>query len=108
MIPPMELALYLIGLGAVILRRRLRRQLASGAKANVMVTLRAGAVWSTTGRPGITLHCARGVVWLTQTGDGRDIVLGVGTAFTSERRGKLVVTALEPAVIARQDEKAPS
>lgn len=107
MIPPMELALHLIGRKFLTLRRRLGRQPVSAAKVEVPVTLDAGAAWSTGGRPGVTVGCAKGKVWLTQTGDGRDIVLGVGMAFTSQRRGKLVVTALEPAVIARRNTKKP-
>ena len=63
------------------------------------VTLPADAVWSTAGRPGVMVRCANGVVWLTQTGAGQDIVLGTGSTFTAERDGKLVMTALKPAVI---------
>lgn len=104
----MGLPLQLMDLGFVIGRWRLRRPRALGARANVTVVLRAEAVWSTAGCPGITVRCASGVVWLTQTGGGQDIVLGVGMAFTAERGGKLVITALEPAVIQIRYEKVPS
>ena len=95
----MDLPPHLMDLGIFSGRRHLRRQLAPGTKANVIVALHAEAAWSTAGQPGMTVHCASGVAWLTQTGDGQDIVLGAGTAFTAECHGKLVVTALEPAVI---------
>lgn len=107
MIPPMEVALHLISLGFLTIRRHLGRQPAPDARLDAMVTLHAGAAWSADGRPGMTLGCARGRIWVTQTGDGRDIVLGAGMAFISKHRGKLVVTALEPAVIACRDAKTP-
>ena len=108
MIPPMELALHSIGRRFLTICQRLGRQPASGAKVDATVPLPAGVAWSIGGRPGMMVGCAKGKIWLTQTGDCRDIVLGVGMAFTSKRRGKLVVTALEPAVIARLDAKTPS
>ncbi len=39
---------------------------------------------------GYQLHCRSGEVWLTQQGDGRDIILAQGQSFTLDRPGKAV------------------
>lgn len=48
---------------------------------------------------GHALHvrCEAGKVWVTQSGDGRDVVLSEGQEFVSMGEGKVVVQALEPA-----------
>jgi len=49
---------------------------------------------------GLRLRVAAGTVWLTQQGDGRDVVLREGDSFVIERPGRTVVQALDPAELA--------
>ena len=44
---------------------------------------------------GHTIVCHNGSVWLTQHGDGRDIVLNAGESFALDRDGLALVEALE-------------
>lgn len=48
---------------------------------------------------GHTIVCHKGSVWLTQPGDGRDIVLGAGESFALDRNGVALVQALEQSAI---------
>ena len=54
------------------------------------------------GRSGERIECRRGSVWITQDGDPRDVVLGPCEAFTLDRRGTAVVSALQDAVFVYQ------
>lgn len=49
---------------------------------------------------GSTLTVTRGMLWLTQYGDRRDIVLGAGDTWTIERQGETLATALEDSAVA--------
>ncbi|MGE0355433.1 MAG: DUF2917 domain-containing protein [Burkholderiales bacterium] len=46
---------------------------------------------------GLRLRVAAGSIWLTQQGDGRDVVLRDGESFAIDRGGRTVVQALDPA-----------
>jgi hypothetical protein len=46
---------------------------------------------------GLRLRVATGSVWLTQQGDGRDVVLHEGESFVIDRPGRTVVQALDAA-----------
>lgn len=46
------------------------------------------------GRPGIELQVHRGLVWLTQHDDTRDIVIQPGSSFRLDRNGKALLEAL--------------
>jgi hypothetical protein len=48
---------------------------------------------------GVSVKALTGVVWLTQARDGRDIVLHPGDAFTLDRRGTAILSALQPATV---------
>ncbi len=48
---------------------------------------------------GHTIVCHNGSVWLTQQGDGRDIVLGAGESFALDRNGVALVQALEQSAV---------
>ncbi|RYG27002.1 DUF2917 domain-containing protein [bacterium] len=50
-------------------------------------------------RGGITLRVREGRLWITQTGDPNDHVVGVGESFHTDAPGLLVVQALEPSVV---------
>ncbi|SEU00563.1 DUF2917 domain-containing protein [Stigmatella erecta] len=62
------------------------------------VTLPLGELWShRLRRPGASLRCHEGCVWLTREGDGCDHVLRAGEALCLEGPGLVVVQALGPA-----------
>jgi hypothetical protein len=64
-----------------------------------VVRIARDCLWAMPARPGMVIQCERGVVWITQEGDGRDILLHAGQSYLSRRSGKLVATALEPATL---------
>lgn len=45
-------------------------------------------------KPGSTLFCNSGILWITQTGDRQDYVLMPGQKMTVSKRGKVVVEAV--------------
>ncbi len=47
-------------------------------------------------RQGLNITCREGRCWVTQSGDSRDHILGVGDRFTATTNGQLVITATEP------------
>ena len=49
-------------------------------------------------KPGSTLSCDTGVLWVTQTGDRRDYILLTGDTVTVNNRGKVLVQAMRDAV----------
>jgi hypothetical protein len=48
-------------------------------------------------KPGSTLFCDTGVLWVTQTGDRQDYVLLPGQKMTVTKRGKVLVEAMRDA-----------
>lgn len=48
-------------------------------------------------RPGSTLFCDTGVLWVTQAGDRQDYVLQPGQKMTVTKRGKVLVEAMQDA-----------
>lgn len=48
-------------------------------------------------KPGSTLFCDTGVLWVTQTGDRQDYILHPGQKLTVTKRGKLLVEAMRDA-----------
>lgn len=48
-------------------------------------------------RPGCTLFCDNGVLWVTQADDRRDYVLTTGQRMTVTKRGKVLVEAMRDA-----------
>jgi hypothetical protein len=55
---------------------------------------------------GLEVESVSGAIWITQAHDGRDIVLRPGDAFTLDRRGVAVVSALTPATVKLTTEMA--
>lgn len=53
------------------------------------------AVWSAHLQTGQILRCERGVLWLTQSGDARDIILRAGQDWKASRRGLVVAQAMQ-------------
>ncbi len=60
-------------------------------KRNQVVTVRGGL--------GHSIVCDSGIVWVTQDGDPRDIILRAGQSFTIDRNGPTLVQAFEPGTI---------
>ena len=57
----------------------------------------------------LRIVCRSGRIWLTQTGDSRDVLLRAGESFTVTRRGQIVLWALAETrieVVARAQEAA--
>jgi hypothetical protein len=48
-------------------------------------------------KPGSTLHCAAGVLWVTQSGDRKDYILRPNEAMTVTHRGEVLVQAMRDA-----------
>jgi len=57
-------------------------------------TLDKGRIRRLHGEKGRRVECLAGSLWITQDGDLRDIVLGVGEAFDFDRRGDALLSAL--------------
>ena len=53
---------------------------------------RIGAV-----KPGDTIFCDSGILWVTQAGDRRDYLLRQGQTMTVTQRGKVLVEAIDDA-----------
>ena len=45
---------------------------------------------------GLTIEAREGTVWLTQAGNGGDVILSEGDTFRLNRRGRVVVQSLGP------------
>jgi len=60
-------------------------------------TLSAGATTRFEDRRGLQIICRRGALWITQSGDPRDILLLEGESFVLDRNGRAVVQALRTA-----------
>lgn len=51
---------------------------------------------------GVELKCLCGNVWITHDGDPRDVVLSPGGSYRADRDSRMLVHALEPALICRR------
>ena len=56
--------------------------------------LRKGQIRRLTSPSGRRVECLSGVIWITQDGDRRDIVLEAGEAFDFDRNGDALLSAL--------------
>lgn len=63
------------------------------------IALAARAVHRIENAKGIGVTCVRGVTWITQERDGRDIILSAGQSVVLDRPGLAVVFAFKDAVI---------
>jgi len=50
-------------------------------------------------RRGTRIACRRGTLWITQEGDGLDYTVFAGQEFTVNRRGVVLIQALEEAAV---------
>lgn len=64
------------------------------------ITLKKGDLWKTKRNSlGLYLLCREGIVWITQEGDARDIILQAGEEFRLDRPGLVIVQAFSEAKI---------
>jgi hypothetical protein len=63
------------------------------------ITLRSRSVHRIEHAKGLQVTCVRGVIWVTQEHDSRDLVLTAGQSVVLDRRGLAVVFAFKDAVI---------
>jgi hypothetical protein len=63
------------------------------------ITLAARSVHRIDNAKGTKVTCVRGVVWVTQEHDARDIILAAGQSVVLDRRGLAVVFAFKDALI---------
>ncbi len=50
-------------------------------------------------RPGTTIICKNGTLWVTQTGDVEDHIIKAGDCYTSPRHGMVVIEAIGEAAV---------
>lgn len=58
------------------------------------IALKPRQTWSATVPAGQRVHCERGVIWLTQSGETTDFILRAGQSFVAPRRSHVVVQAI--------------
>jgi hypothetical protein len=63
------------------------------------VALAARSVHRIENAKGLEVSCARGVTWITQESDPRDLILAAGQSIVLDRPGVAVVYAFKEAVI---------
>ena len=80
-----------------------------------LITLSARGIYRIEDGAGLQIECLSGALWITQTGDHRDITLERGQSFELDRDGMAIVYGLgaarfrvEPAPAERRIEPAPA
>ncbi len=53
-------------------------------------------------RPGTTIYCKQGTLWVTQTGDLEDHIVRTGERFASAKPGVVVIQAISKSSVAIQ------
>ncbi|MGB9673600.1 MAG: DUF2917 domain-containing protein [Anaerolineales bacterium] len=48
---------------------------------------------------GTEIHCLQGILWVTQQDDGQDYVLQSGDSMVVSRRGRVVIEAINDAIV---------
>jgi Protein of unknown function (DUF2917) len=90
-------------------KRRLREEHAMGTRFAIRpLYLRTGELFSITDGEGFAVVCLEGSVWITQSDDARDIVLGAGQTFAFDKPGLALVYAnVGPAALVVQRSAPP-
>ena len=50
-------------------------------------------------KPRVAVNCSHGVLWITNSGDPYDHILGAGRAFSPKRKGNLLIEAMRDAYV---------
>jgi hypothetical protein len=50
-------------------------------------------------QPRLAIACKDGVLWITNSNDHRDCILGAGTSFSPQCKGNVVIEALRDAFV---------
>jgi hypothetical protein len=50
-------------------------------------------------RPRVAVNCNHGVLWITNSGDPYDHIIGAGRRFTPKRKGNLLIEAMRDAYV---------
>jgi hypothetical protein len=66
---------------------------------NAAIVLKAQQLIRINASPWARIRCDSGMVWITQDGDPRDVVLAAGEQFTVDRPGAVVVLAIDGATL---------
>lgn len=77
-----------------------RRTIHVSVPQHVEIDLRADSLWAADAEPNLKIECVSGEVWITQSGEFRDVILEPHQSFTPTHRGRVVVQALRPSRIA--------
>jgi hypothetical protein len=76
-----------------MIRRRANERLAMSDRLSKTVDLCSGQILALDDARGTTLRVSRGLVWVTQEKELRDVVLGAGDTWVVERDGLTLVGA---------------
>lgn len=69
-------------------------------KTNHSLRIHHGTVHHLQGiKPGVTVTCDRGIVWLTESGNRQDYMLRPGHSMVICQRGEVVIEALSDATV---------
>ncbi len=68
-------------------------------KNSIVELRRRGVERITHCKPGTTIVCEKGILWLTQTNDRRDYILLAGERFDKVKRGNVLVEAMRDATV---------
>ncbi len=50
-------------------------------------------------KPQTAVNCNHGVLWITNSGDPRDHILGAGRGFSPKRRGHVLIEAMRDSTV---------
>jgi hypothetical protein len=70
--------------------------------------LAAGQISTLRDAQGTQIECLSGSLWITQVGEGRDVVLGPGEQTSLDRKGETVVQALRQSIVLVTELRAPA
>jgi hypothetical protein len=86
--------------GATKKRERVHDLAGTGSGAGSMAIPEGGIVKLWEGYVGRAIRCLTGTAWVTQEGDGRDIILDPAEEFVIDREGVVVIQGLGPTRVA--------
>ncbi len=61
-------------------------------KRHQLITLRGA-------KPRLAVNCSHGVLWITNSGDPYDHIVGMGRGFTPKRKGNVLIEAMRDSTV---------